>query len=945
MAHKLEKHYSDFGGLDTRSNLLTQNSKSARLGSKNFRWNYKDQLQQREGFQHKTDEGSACEFGLIEYKFKDIDTGKSKAETLGVGSDGQLRRERFHRLKLTRTTLSSVAYYNLIYDDVNTTHKIDFLDSSLVSLGSVNISLTQTLDQLKTAINALALTGLTADIVDEEGSSVTSSVKAYLLDVTYHKEFVTTLTDIVYNSAGYWELIETPDGNAPFTNVVAYVAKTSPFDNPEVYESFEGISYVNENNSVYITDGGFPFKYDGKAVYRAGMPKTPESDYSDTGYNGIAYTFNTNPGWNSGAHYLRLGIKYKDRNGVTTIGKVQPYTRSYVGSGGQGYGSQLVSATNTDASLGISVKEIINEDQFPIYSCMLNGAQSITSTAGSKVLTVDSGHNVKVGMALRIDYTPILTSYWVVSSSTKVIYLEVTAVTATTITVNLAQNLSSDLDMSDNQVLNACYVPEILFTKSGDLANTSFSGFDWYGAYYVLYATKSDVNYDGTYYEVGAFPIPATSAMQYSVHCETLDAGMVVQLQEEGEDLPRACKYLNKWQETLIQAGRPYDSATIAAQFYPTVYGGPHTNGVKGTQSTADYNFDRYTEVHLCDYQSVYWADSVNSNFEGFPQSGLNEESFETDFNDEITGIGTNKEALFALKDRTTGYITGTLADGDLVKEILEAEIGNVCQAAIQPVNGGIMYMDQDGGFYSVVAGRLPVFLGFPIQDYFKKNNQKLTSEKLNFKKAKSANFKAQNQYICYIPAGKETDPSSSSLFLVYDYSEVGSSGIRGCWYVWQDVNAAGGVLATASGDLLISQKQTSNNRLWKQKFTGSKYDFSDHTSGIEFNYKPAFSTASAPVIDKAWIRCVINSVLGGFSLRVDQYANFLDTVVASMSITFADSATTSRKTVKDEVKANTDKLSGISFGFYNNTIHEAVTIDGWEVELSPSFDLGEAKR
>ena len=108
---QLDKHYSDFGGVDTRSNKLNQNPKSARGGSKNFRWSENDELMNREGFQRKSGEEAACEAGLIEYRFKDINTGEAKSEILGVPFDGHLRRRVVHFLKLTRTTLSSVYYY------------------------------------------------------------------------------------------------------------------------------------------------------------------------------------------------------------------------------------------------------------------------------------------------------------------------------------------------------------------------------------------------------------------------------------------------------------------------------------------------------------------------------------------------------------------------------------------------------------------------------------------------------------------------------------------------------------------------------------------------------------------------------------------------------------------------------------------------------------------
>lgn len=929
MSHRLEKHYSDFGGLDTRSNLLTQNPKSARLGSKNFRWNYKDQLQNREGFQPKTGAGSAAEMGLIEYKFRDINTGASRTEVLGVAADGKLRKRSIRRLKLTRTTLSSVSYYSLFYDAAAVTHKIVFYSSTDVVLGSYNVDTSDTLNALETAINALALTGLTASIVDEEGNATSSSLGAVLLDVTYKAYFLTSATNSLYNEAWGWTLIPSPDGNAVFVNAVAYAGKSAPFNDTEVYNSYEGVSYVNENNAVYISDGGFPFKYDGFHVYRAGMPKNIGAAFSGTNVTYVAGT--AGPGTSTtGERWVSYQYCFKDSNGVTVFGKINGQGSAPFFYDLSSYEQIAINILDASKSATFDIKRIAKEDQFPIYSCSPSSTQTFSGT-GSKVINVNSGHNIVVGMILR------LTTRSVTIAGT-VYYAEVTAVGASTVTVACPAALPGEFNsvgLLEDVCLNGFYGPDsILGLAQSVYPGNSFFSQDIWGPYIRISSTTASGGMDGNRYFWSIAGIPHDSAHEYSIATSINDSVLTVEIDEFGEDLPRACKYIGKWQGQIVQAGRPYDT-TVSEDYYPSLYSSSPTVATEW----AKLNF-YYSEVHLCDFQSAYWADPENP--EGFPQSGANEESFENKFNDQVVGLSENKEALFVFKERTTAYLTGTLATGDIVKEFLEADVGAACHNSIQEVRGSVVFMDQNLGFWSVVAGRLPEFIGYPIQDYFKKNGVQPNISQLNFKKAKSANFRAQDQYVCYVPSGLETDPGSSSLMFVFDYADVPGGKIRGAWYVWQGINAAGGVLATANDELIISQQETGENKLWKQKFTGSIYDFSDYMTAIEFNYKAAFSTANNPVVDKSWIRCVINSVLGGFALRVDQYANFIDTLVGSMTITFASSG---RKSSKMEVKANSDKLSGLSWGFYHNTIHQAVTIDGWEVELAESYDQGEAKQ
>ena len=236
--------------------------------------------------------------------------------------------------------------------------------------------------------------------------------------------------------------------------------------------------------------------------------------------------------------------------------------------------------------------------------------------------------------------------------------------------------------------------------------------------------------------------------------------------------------------------------------------------------------------------------------------------------------------------------------------------------------------MDSVGGFWSVVAGRLPVFIGYGIEDEFRENPRGL-----NFRKAIAANFRFDDKYVCHIPG-------DSPVFFTFDYASKPAGGSRSAWLIWDGVNANSGVLATANDELLLASGTA--DMVWKQKFTKTKYDFSDHLSAINFNYIGPWINFGFPTIDKSFLKIWINSIQGDFSVDVNQYMNYLETLVASKTISFP--AASNKLTVKEYANLKPDKVSAMSIGFQNNVIYDDVKIQGWEIEYSAAFNTNEGR-
>ena len=896
MANNLDKFYNVFTGLDTRSNKLLQSPGSFRKGSKNFKYDFQDQISNRNGLQHK-DSSAPAFVDIFEYKYRNVDTGAAETEILGVATNGNLYRKLNSTLSFTATgAATSVSIY---YDEVADTFKC-----VMNGLGSVTITPTMTLADLETALELLA--GVTITVTGG------SAQLAYLLDCVI--EDTTFADNVVY----YWEVVPFPDSTSvPFTTTRDYNTSSD----------YEGISSVNLNNCIYIADGGFPMKYDGSAVYRVGMPVSfadQVQPYSVGGDGGFTITASATP---SGLSSLAAGsYKYLFRFGFTDYNGSTYYGLNDRSGQFDYYNAQIATDIGQySVTVGATQNPLIkipyfkNGADFGVFSCRLSADQSWGGGTGPFTISVDSGHNIVAGMYLMVPANLASSTLAYTSNITYSSYFcaLVSSTTSTSITVkNGPGGRPGDGIFSttpNNTTINGYWCPAIYDDKSIVTKDR-----EPFGAFVEVYRSKVGV-YD-TFYYVTSVPMPRILGEEYSFYDSLADSSLNIQFDDSiGSHLPRACKYLSKWQDQLIQSGRPANSS-LAESAYPSWYADVVV--YSATNQTPIFLLNKYTESHLCDYQSVYWADALAP--EGFPQDGLHEFSIDTKFADRVTGIAPNKDSLFAFKERSTAVLSGDLAQNDVVMEVLEADAGCISHKTIEEVRGSLVWLDSINGFYSCVAGRLPENIGFPIQDY-----QKINTEKLDFSQASAANFRKESLYVC----------SVGTTTFVFDYADNGSLK-RNCWYLWDGFNGQS-VLATSNDELLIFD----GTRTQKLKNTKTIYDFTDHKTAISFILNTAWATQGFPTIDKHYVNLWINSIQGDFTLTVKQYGNFLEDQVASQSDVSFIAESSAKKAIKEPVKAYLPKLSAISFGMENSEKNKWVRIQGYEIQYSPDFNTGEPKR
>jgi hypothetical protein len=379
-----------------------------------------------------------------------------------------------------------------------------------------------------------------------------------------------------------------------------------------------------------------------------------------------------------------------------------------------------------------------------------------------------------------------------------------------------------------------------------------------------------------------------------------------------------------------VQAGRPYPSTISELK-----------------SRTLPNDTEYYNEAHFCAANSFYWADVETK--EGFPITGLHEDSVDTPLGDNISGIASNKGSLFVFKDRSMALITGEVGLNNIHKEILETDIGCAAHATIKNVNGMLVFLDAIDGFQAVVAGQLPTSVGIKINPLFK-NNPVSGEAKLNLKRAVAENHELGDMYICYLPAeslsGTTRYPNDNSKIVVYDYSEVEPGKFRNGWHLWSGLNMQGGIVVK-NDELFWTERKLSSGSMtynhWKQSKIGNEWDYEDHDQAISWQNFTAWLHYGIPSIDKKFIKGLVNSARptqgSGFTLTVEQYGNFIDTLLlSSADIEFNfDSSAIKRSQI---FALPESKLISLALKFKNSEHQTNVAITGWEVEVESEYGM-----
>ena len=341
---------------------------------------------------------------------------------------------------------------------------------------------------------------------------------------------------------------------------------------------------------------------------------------------------------------------------------------------------------------------------------------------------------------------------------------------------------------------------------------------------------------------------------------------------------------------------------------------------------------------------TVYYSDITSPEY--FP---LASQSFNMDR--PVSGMYAQDNILYVFEKNNINAVTGDFSvDQVTVNNTGDNGIGCEAHASIAEVRGEVYFLSRQG-IYAISEKGLN-YIGQAIDPKFNVNST------YAFKQAVGFNWIEKDKYMIFLPrltnvAGNTLAASdTTSEIYVYDY-------FRQAWLQWDNFNFMGGI-AILDDELVFNKRTTSGGatpdmQLVKLLTTDTEYDYSNHSSAIDFSYATHWETLGEPSVWKKFLRLKVHSIdstlqsfeTDAFSLNVTAQHNY-ETVnnVGDFTIDFSGGALgwgnspwgdfpwgeARLKGAKNKLASK--KIRSHRLVFANTTIHENILISGYELQI-----------
>lgn len=332
-----------------------------------------------------------------------------------------------------------------------------------------------------------------------------------------------------------------------------------------------------------------------------------------------------------------------------------------------------------------------------------------------------------------------------------------------------------------------------------------------------------------------------------------------------------------------------------------------------------------------------------------------------------ITGMGSDGQNLFVFKRKERAVIQGDFVTNSYFVEVLSDGIGCTSHASITRGELGLYFMSDRGPQRLTdrnidLAFNLRLLPDFRNQEYKLVDDTTITSEqeaKLYTPRATSFLDSRNKQVHFFVPA------LSGLPSLTTSYANIVPNE-NSWWYVydekvdaWTKMSSFVGFYPSGGGCVhdgklylagdfphIFSGSSYTDESCIIELYDGAdSYSAADDYAAIEFCYESAWDTMENPSVYKKWLRFrtwsmrLLNRI--GATISVTIFKNFNDSdALSSFSQDFTDSTTLEKRNKITSHKALTTKVK-----FYNNTLHEAPRITGYEMEVSLPYEGGELEK
>jgi hypothetical protein len=783
----------------------------------------------------------------------------------------------------------------------------------------------------------------------------------------------------------YWQQVNSTI-NPPFPGSANLIYQNSP--------DFENASFSAYVDVIYIANGwDFPQKYDGQTVYRTGMPKGIRPDANDNVASAIqpftmgetyeyAITYEQidnrgdivegeiSPVWSHTVGAATSAIDVTVTNLMSTIGAnwntngaiAVGGTATVYGPDSNGFYYDLV-----DLNPGFTLKIGDSAYYLDTTAAKINGAQVNVVT-----INVDPGHSVIEGDTV---YFP--------SSTPTEIMREVTAVTATTITI-----AGNPVTVSNNDFIQV-YEVSLVFGNVAIVNGTQNQvniivvsvGHTIQNGDVVEFIDAEDNLQRRTVSATGANTV-TISGIPVSINSGILIASInqranAVNLQRRntaGATLGAGSAISNNLRINIYRTTQGTSFGVTGELYFvasiPNDSSGPATQVYTDIIADAELGrqFDDPDQLPNPPPVSKYLKAFGNQLFYAGGKRGEAENSdrvffcegnqpesvpLATNFfnvpnlDDDITGIGVAGTTIVTTKNNSLWAATGNFLSGqiDVVQIAPGTNIGCAANASIASV-GTLMYFLHTNGVYAITENQLyptdpfgnPIPLSLTISVLFRETPY-LPQMRFVFKRAVAVNYTKDNQYLLFLPCEDVQSTirtaNAFSQILCYDYQDKN-------WFQWFNMNAAGGMFVI-DDDLYFQERRFSavdgnTANLYKQHRFYRLVDHADHASPQRCEWRSSWEDLGQPEVRKKFCRCILlmdrlsdllqyNNPIMYFSSYLDRIPNLQNT----MSII----------TQTDNIRNSSWSLSGWGWNFWSGYQDSFVTVNLKQGTVAKSMQIG----